>query len=276
MAYELKSTASWTTILVCVFGVGAATASDLDVDGLYPGLPAVSDLNAKFAVGGGAFEDTGVGFVEGAISFPVTHSTGLQVDGLAGFGDDGGYIGGGAHFFWRDPATGLLGVYGSVTSVDLDNNDYTHLAGGLEAAAYFGQFSLEIIAGLEGGDNVEDGFFTIANLAYYPTEDLRLYAGVRYIQEDFIGAAGAEYQFNLDSFDQPLALFAEGRVGDDEAEVWAGLRVYLGRPNSLIGRHREDDPAVPSLDFLFESTVTVAPTAGGPTPTTTASGTSEG
>jgi hypothetical protein len=60
-------------------------------------------------------------------------------------------------------------------------------------------------------------------------------------------------------FDQPLAVFAEGRLGDDEAEVWAGLRVYLGRPNALINRHRQDDPAVSSLDFLFESTVT--PTA---------------
>ncbi|MFN3225225.1 MAG: hypothetical protein ACE360_03105 [Hyphomicrobiales bacterium] len=259
MAYELKTTASWTTILVCVFGVGAASASDLETFGVQPGLPAVSDINAKFAIGGGAIEDTGSGFVEGAISFPITHSTGFQIDGLAGFGDDGGYVGGGAHLFWRDPAIGLVGLYGSVTSVDLDTNDYTHLAGGLEAAAYFGQFSLEAIVGMEGGDDVEEGFFSIANLAYYPTEDLRLYAGVRYIQEDFIGAAGAEYQFSLDSFNQPLALFAEGRLGDDEAEVWAGLRVYLGRPNSLINRHRQDDPAVPSLDFLFETTVAAAP-----------------
>lgn len=266
VAYELKSTASWTTILVCVYGVSAATASDFEVYGLQPGLPAVSELNAKFAIGGGAIEETGSGFVEGAVSFPVTFSTGFQVDGLAGFGDDGGYVGGGAHFFWRDPSVGLLGAYASVTSVDLDSNDYTHVAGGLEAAAYFGQFSLEAIVGLEGGDNVEDGFFTVTNLAYYPTDDLRLYAGVRYIQEDLIGAAGAEYQFALNSFDQPLALFAEGRLGDDEAEVWAGLRVYFGRPSSLINRHRQDDPAIPSLDFLFESTVSTAPTAAETTP----------
>jgi hypothetical protein len=269
MAYELKSSASWTAIIVCAFGVNAATASDFLITGIDPTLPAVSELNAKFAIGGGAFEDFGAGFVEGSISFPVTHQTGFQLDGLAGLGDDGGLFGAGAHLFWRDPSVGLLGVYGALTSVDVNNNDYTHFAGGLEAAVYFGQFSLETIVGLEGGDDVEDGLFTITNLAYYPADDLRLYAGVRYIQEDLTGAFGAEYQFNPNGARHALGVFAEGRFGDDNAEIWGGLRVYFGRPNSLISRHREDDPNNPSLDFLFESTV-AAPAAGA-APSTSAS-----
>lgn len=72
MAYELKSSASWTAIIVCAFGVNAAAASDFLITGIDPTLPAVSELNAKFAIGGGAFEDFGAGFVEGSISFPVT------------------------------------------------------------------------------------------------------------------------------------------------------------------------------------------------------------
>ncbi len=269
MAYNLKSTASWTTILVCVFGVNSVAASEYWANGLQSGLPAVSELNGKIAIGGGLLEETGSGFVQGAITFPLTFSTGFQIDGLAGVGNDGGYVGGAAHLFWRDPSIGLLGVYGSVTSVDLGNNDYTHLTGALEAAAYFGPISLEAVAGIEGGDNLNQRFFTIANLAYYPTDDLRLFAGVRYIQDDFIGAAGAEYQFNLAGMDQPLALFAEGRLGDDEAEIWGGLRVYFGRPNSLINRHRQDDPDNYSLDFLLEADVTpaAAPTTVAPTST---------
>lgn len=273
MAYELKSSASWSAIIVCAFGVNAATASDFLNTGIDSTLPAVSELNAKFAVVGGIFEDFGVGLVEGSIALPVTHQTGFQLDGLAGVGDDGGIFGGGAHLFWRDPSVGLLGVYGGLTSVDVNNNDYTHFAGGLEAAAYVGQFSLETIVGLEGGDDVEDGFFTITNLAYYPMDDLRLYAGVRYIQEDLTGAVGAEYQFDPNGARHALGVFAEGRFGDNDAEVWGGLRVYFGRPNTLIGRHREDDPNNPSLDFLFEQAVDPAAVTGTPPPTSAAEGT---
>lgn len=259
LAYQFKHNASWTVIMICVYGVGAAAAADVGGTDLNVTLPAVSSPNAKFAIGGGAFDAFDSAIIQGAITVPLTFSTGLQVDGLAGIADDGGIFGGGAHLFWRDPSVGLFGVYGSVTDVDVGTNDYTHFTAGIEAAAYLGQFSLETTVGVEGGDNVEDGFFTISNLAYYPTDDLRLFAGVRYIQEDFIGAVGAEYQFSSAGADQAFSVFGEARVGDDNMEVWGGLRVYFGQPNSLIGRHREDDPANPSLDFLFDATLDQAP-----------------
>lgn len=255
MSYELKSGVSWTALIICALGTNVAWASDLDAMAGQPERPAVSELNAKFAVVGGVFEEFGAGLVEGSVSIPVTFSTGLQLDGLVGIGDGGGIFGGGAHLFWRDPSVGLFGIYASVTDVNVDSSDYTHFSGGLEAAAYVGRFSIEAIVGLEGGDNTEAGVFAFANLAYYPLDDLRLYAGARYIQEDVVGAAGLEYQFNPGGRDQAIAVFAEGRIGEDRAEVWGGMRVYFGQPNSLIGRHREDDPSNPSLDFLFEEKV---------------------
>ena len=40
------------------------------------------------------------------------------------------------------------------------------------------------------------------------------------------------------------ALFAEGRIGEDDYHgVWGGIRFYFGQKDkSLIRRHREDDP----------------------------------
>ena len=266
MAFELRARAFWTALLVCAFGLQSASAADLFDEVAAERLPAVSEINAKFAVVGGVFEDFGAGLVEGSLSVPVTFSTGLQVDGVAGFGDNGGIVGGGAHIFRRDPSLGLLGLYGSVTHVDVTGADYTHWTGGLEANAYLGQFSFESIVGFEGGDNVEDGIFTITNLAYYPTDNLRLYGGVRYIQEDLIGAAGFEFQITPATSNHAFGVFGEGRVSDDDAGAWAGVRVYFGPSNTLINRHRQDDPGNPSLDFLFEQTVQPAAAPAVPLP----------
>lgn len=213
-------------------------------------LPAVSGVNGKVSVGGGSFDSFDAGFIEGSLSFPLSHSTGLQFDGLVG-GGDGSTLSGGAHLFWRDPSVGLVGLYGGMTDVDIESTNYTHYAVGVEAAAYLDRFSIEALFGSEGGDDVEEEFFNITNFAYYPTDDLRLYAGYRYIQEESKGAAGLEYQFSSTNT-AGAGFFAETRFDGDDTEFWGGLRIYLGKQKSLIRRHREDDPSNPSLDFLFE------------------------
>jgi hypothetical protein len=39
------------------------------------------------------------------------------------------------------------------------------------------------------------------------------------------------------------ALFAEGRIGEEDRHaVWGGLRVYFGQSQTLIEKHRYDDP----------------------------------
>ena len=47
------------------------------------------------------------------------------------------------------------------------------------------------------------------------------------------------------------ALFAEGRIGEDDFQgVWGGIRFYFGQKDkSLIRRHREDDPYDWGSDF---------------------------
>ena len=101
-------------------------------------LPAVDGINGKLEVFGGLSQrlsqDPFAPFftrnqwrptagVLGSVSFPLAHSFGLQIDGSAAT-TAGAFNGGlGAHAFWRDPAKGLFGVYGSV--------NYIGRAGGL-------------------------------------------------------------------------------------------------------------------------------------------------
>ena len=92
--------------------------------------------------------------------------------------------------------------------------------------------------------------FGQADAAYYVTDDFKVYAGYRYINETSYGAAGAEYLIR--GFEVPLSLFARGDFGDEFVQnVTGGLRVYLSDDldKSLIDRHRKDDPKVYAPTF---------------------------
>jgi hypothetical protein len=241
----------------------AVAGGDLDVSYSVP--PAVSGTNSKFDFTGGGFDHNATGLFGASISSPLSHSYGLQIDGLIGGTDDGGIYGGAAHLFWRNPNKGLVGVYSSVTHVEnVSQGDYTHYTVAFEGQAYSGRMSFESIVGYEGGDNVEKGLFTISNVAYYPSDNMRLYAGIRYIQEDLYGAGGVELQLQPSSFASGMSLFGEGRVHDDDSwQAWAGVRFHFGGGSkSLIRRHREDDPANVNKEFLFEPQGDSRPSCG--------------
>jgi hypothetical protein len=160
-----------------------------------------------------------------------------------------------AHLFWRDPAQGLLGAYGHYIHADaFDGIDV--YAAGVEGALYWGQFTLEGVAGAEGGEvdtasgnfDIDTRFFDIAQVAYYPVDDLKLSVGHIYSLDQHAALFGAEW--GLDAGSGIMAsLFANGGVSEDgDGAVLGGLRLYFGQqPKTLIRRHREDDPTI-SLD----------------------------
>ncbi len=250
---------------VLVGVAGASQAADLPIptaDPLPPAaedlpLPAVSALNGKFAVLGGGFEADGgndgeLFGAQGAISVPIGHRFGFQADGF-GMWTSGELVAGGAgHLFWRDPTVGLLGVYGGGARNEL--LDFYTIRAGIEGEAYLGRMSIEAVLGWEGLDfdtgADDDNIFALADLAFYPMDDLRLSAGYRHWNEIHMAAFGAEYQLPMQWGGSAAALFAEGRVGEDDyVAIWGGLRIYLGpEPKSLIRRHREDDPRVRAED----------------------------
>ncbi len=210
-------------------------------------LPAVSALNGKVSVFGGSQDNGGtsggVYGVAGSISVPMGFAYGLQMDGIAGSGQGAAFYGIGGHLFWRDPAKGLIGLYSSYLNWDLTKGSTTGFnigKFGVEGAAYLGRFSLEGLAAYQFGS--ANGFTGRAVAAYYPIDNLRLDAGVRYVEgSGAMGVVDAEWRPHESS---GLTLFASGAFGENSfSQILGGARYYFGDPNkSLIARHRQDDP----------------------------------
>ena len=172
---------------------------------------------------------------------PLGFRYGLQVDGMVGSGKGAAFYGVGGHLFWRDPAKGLLGLYGSYVSWDASGGLPGSIGGadvgkvGVEGEAYFGRLSLEGLAAYQFGTFT--GFAGKALLAYYPTDDLRLDGGVRYLEgPGAIGMIEAEWQ---------------PHAGSGLDALWFRLfrrRLHpgAGRPALLLRRYRQvADPPAP-------------------------------
>ncbi|MGJ8531376.1 MAG: hypothetical protein ACSHYC_04280 [Alphaproteobacteria bacterium] len=236
-----------------------ALAADLYVYGeptLPTVLPAVSGLNGKISLEGGALDEEGFAALKGSVSMPIGQRFGLQLDGSVGILDED-FIGGvGGHLFWRDPSYGLLGIYGSYTAVEAVDGRLGRL--GVEGEYYWNQFTVKAVIGAEFVDidppvnYDETNLFAFSDLSYYANDNLELSIGHRYTGEKHALALGIEYQLNQQVFASGVSLFAEGRIGEDDYQgAWAGVRMYLGDDKTLIRRHREDDPTDWDEDNMF-------------------------
>ncbi|HLA01733.1 MAG TPA: hypothetical protein VJ019_03135 [Aestuariivirga sp.] len=255
------STFTYAMFLTMVPGQAADVSAPVD-------LCAVSGVNAKASGSGGWYEsepDDGARFQgDASLSLPLGCLLGLQFDGS--FGDLAGDGAGGvaAHLFMRDPDQYLLGAYASYSGVD----DVDIWRVGAEAHLYLNNVSLEVLAGFEDADVTGDDFFTATNLAFYPTENLRLSIGYEHFQE--IDAAAAGFEWQVDGLGLPVSLFAHGAIGDDDyATVFGGVTLYFGgEEKSLIRRHREDDPdnAISKLLVKQGDAAPVSPPTSPPPP----------
>jgi len=240
-------------------GVVSGAAQGADMATKAPPAPscvqAVDGTNGKLGGFGGAFANESYYGGEGALAVPLGCEYGAQI-GLIGGSFDGRFIGTAAgHLFWRNPAQGLIGAYGDFT--DWDEFGGVHAAHiGPEGEWYAGRWTLQGVAGAEFGNSqsgivgsivqtfdVKTRFFDEANLAYYPQDNLEVYAGHRYLGGKNAAAFGGEWGIPM-SGGVMAALFAEGRVGEhSDHGIWGGLRFYFGhKDKTLIRRHREDDP----------------------------------
>lgn len=209
---------------------------------------AVSGNNGKLDLSVGSFDDDTGAVATGAFSMPLSSNYGVQFDGLVGT-EDGNHAtaGGAVHLFWRDPSEGLIGLYGSYTYHDSEGDSVNVSRVAVEGERYWGRITLSALAGAEFGDVSEDGFFSLVDLSYYASDDLRVYLGHQYAQAGSMAKAGIEWQVK-----SGMSLFAEGRSGaNDYDSALAGIRFYFGEDKTLIRRHREDDPAVRLQDDLF-------------------------
>lgn len=248
--YQLRVTALAAVVGAIVLGSAVCTAS-FAADPASGGttMPAVDGINAKLSGFGGSIAGQAYYGGDGAITVPLGTRFGLQLDGLAaGFNSSsqGGLsvLGSAAHLFWRDPSIALLGVYGAyVHTSDFGGSDFGSGAG--EGHLYLNRVTIGGLVGVQGGSGNPARFFDIAQLAYYPIDNLRGWVGQSYMFGRSSLSLGAEFGISIGSGTMP-ALFATGsRLEDGSAAVIAGVRLYLGqRDKSLIRRHREDDPPV--------------------------------
>ncbi len=207
-------------------------------------LPAVSTLNGKFEFDAGVLTLPAPGFAgraAGAVTLPVGTQFGLQAD-FSAASAGGTTFGAALHLFSRDPASHLIGGTLGV----MRTPGATVLAAGPEAELYFDRWTIEAWGGVSfarpavGPDRVRP--FGMADVAFYPHDNLRLSLGLSML--DGYGAVHAGAEYMLDGFDMPVSLTADARLGQDGAILaTVGLRGYFGAaPKPLIDRHRQDDP----------------------------------
>jgi hypothetical protein len=261
-------------------------------------LPAVDGINGKAEIFGGAsnfhnydvrnFHNfthpyatrnnwRGGGGGIGSLSAPLGHDFGVQVDAIVAPWNNRIATGGGAHLFWRDPAKGLVGVYGSGLYWSGAGGVFIGRAAG-EGEAYFGPFTVKGLVGAEFGRRSSQAssaygvtpfgapylafdwydtrtrFFDKVSLNYYALDNLKLSVGHIYTGGRHAATLGAEYLLPPTLGGGVVAsAFVEGRVGERNAHaVMGGVRIYFGNSDkTLIRRHREDDPDTNLKDDLF-------------------------
>lgn len=217
------------------------------------GNQAVSELNGKIDASYGSFDSFEGKTVEGSFSVPVAEIFGFQFDGLYGDVEDVEFKGVGAHFFWRDFETGLIGL--SAGGISGDVVDSFEL--GVEAEYYIDWLTL----GAKGGyssieydqpvpfiETDESGAFGLVYATMYPLEDLSLTFGVEQRFDNTSVRCDVEYELPVDG----LSILARTMIAEHDYEhVLFGLRYYFGGEKTLKQRHRHDDPRSVIQDVLF-------------------------
>ncbi len=224
------------------FGAGVAQAGDA----------AVSDINIKLsAFGGGLNEGTssehpgtseseGFGGVAGSLTLPLHERLGLQFD-VAGAWERGeSFLDAGAHLFWRDPGTGLFGLYGGFAHHHALGGQQVRRIG-VEAERYSGKMTYVGALGYENGDG-NTGLYGHAKLDYYWTPNLMTSSGFTYEGTGFY-ASRIEWQLRSDDT-IGFTLFTDSNVhSSDNYTFLAGVRMTIGEDMSLMDRHRHQDPS---------------------------------
>lgn len=234
---------------------GVAHHDDIDPNGF-------ASSAAPFSVFDSA-ETDGLALLLASLTIPVDHAFGAQID-VAGGAQGDGFIGGiGGHLFWRDPGTGLLGVtgaYGVNTQDSFATSGYIYSSALLcgspcwadfelarqeilrvaaEGELYQGQFTFHGVGGYQWGENIHEGAFARGGIRYYVTDNFMVGFGAG--ASDEIGGFGtAEMEFLATG---KVSVFADMRTEfDTYFHGVAGLRIYFGPSDTLIAKHRQDDP----------------------------------
>ena len=176
-----------------------------------------------------------------AMPMPFLPSFGAQLDlGIGEYRNSYTSAAAGLHLFYRDPDTGMLGIYGDWGYVD---NEHGGRAG-IEAALYNGRWSLDVMAGVQFGQHYDTEFVDEVDLSYYFTDNFKGSIGHRLISPGHVANVGFEYMpDNLAGW----SIYGEAEAGEDSYNgAWVGLRYSFGNSSAstLIERDRQADPII--------------------------------
>jgi hypothetical protein len=217
-------------------------------------LPAVDGVNYRASLFGGSLWKRSLGGVDGTVAVPLSHSYGFQADGVVSSWQGRFYGEIHGHWFWRDPAVGMLGLYAAYTHLERFGGAHAAYLG-VEFARYLDRWEVKGAAGLETGNeasgftaptaittyDIDSRFFDRIDLSYYLQDNVKVGIGHRYLSGKHALALRGEWAAPLGG-GRMGSVFVEGRAGEDNHKsIWAGLRIYLGKSDkTLIRRHRED------------------------------------
>lgn len=230
-----------------LLGTASAFVMSVSVSAQEATKPAVAATNGKVDLGAGAQAGRIGASTAGSLALPLTHSFGLQADGLLGRSEGGITTGGAAlQGFWRDPDRALVGAFASYVHDSRGDGRHATTFGPV-AEIYLDRFSIVGAAGVQYGDVVRR-YTSSVDLLYYPNDNFVLSLGHRYGDTGNMAAVGGEAAIDGSA----TTLFAESRIGaDSKPMAWAGLRFYFGSDVSLMRRHREEDPPNRLFGDLF-------------------------
>ncbi len=216
------------------------------------GLKTRSDYTPRSTTGNlgafGAVMDTEAGgFGEGKLTHHFGNGYGIQGNGFVGGFDQESYYNLESHLFYRK--TGESGyLIGAVGRYDQRERSIRFHLG---AEAEFYPTESVTLFGEAGFENFrrdnranENNPYALGGIGIYPNKDLGLFGTVGYVNDDFYGAIGTEFQPARDKL-PGLAFFADGGASDSEGFARGGLRLYFGR--GLTSRSLDGGGDTPSL-----------------------------
>lgn len=217
---------------------------------------AVSDTNGKMGLMLGDLNSDSIMSLEGSIAWPIRDQYGFQLDALysshtdKSFGfnqSDDEHTGGlGAHYFWRDSETALIGLQGGyITSEPADTWEF-----GIEAERYIGALTLGGKAGLASIDvdstvppfaQDDENYYFQFYLGFYPVDDFWIAPTIEHRFDNTLYGLEIEYELPARGW----SVFANAMFGEHNyQQTFIGMRYYFDDDKPLKLRHRESDPKI--------------------------------
>ncbi|MBO6816169.1 MAG: hypothetical protein JJ891_15045 [Rhizobiaceae bacterium] len=207
---------------------------------------AVDGVNWELSVLGGAYQRNVLGTASNgmfiaSLSSPIpffSDSFGMQIDAGAGI-YDGDFTSSAAalHLFYRDPNTGMIGIYGDWAYVDPEHGGRV----GVELSSYNGRWTLDALVGMQFGQHFETGFIDEVDLSYYFTDNFRASIGHRLTSRGHVGNISFE-SLVPELGVQGLSVFGEFEAGEDNyVGGFGGVRLAFGSGASNSGTLIERD-----------------------------------